>query len=98
MLIIQYTIPNVLPTNLAHISDSKIFPEARKCMYIEWSTITDSISSKYLSSRHKLYCNQHYYQWHYQKDNKQSYYEYFKHPGYTHVLRHGTYRFIGPPT
>ena len=98
MLIIQYTIPSTLPTNLACISDSKIFLEACQCMYIERSTITDSISSKYPSSRHKLYRNQHYYQWHYQQDNKQSYYEYFTHPGYTHVSWRGTYHFIGPPT
>ena len=62
MLIIQYTIPSTLPTNLAYISDSKFFLEARKCMYIERSTITNSISSKYPSSQHKLYCNQHYCQ------------------------------------
>ena len=85
MLIVQYTIPSVLPTNLAHISDLKTFLEVCKCISIEQSTITNSISSKYPSSHHKLYRNQHYCQWHYHKNNKQSYYEYFTNPGYTHV-------------
>ena len=70
MLIIQFTIPNVLPTNLACISGSKIFLEVRECMYIEWLTIANSISPKDPSPSDKFCCNQNYCQWHYQPDNK----------------------------
>ena len=97
-LIVQYTIPSVLPTNLAHISDSKTFLEVCKHISIEWPTITDPISSKYPSPCHKLYRNQHYCQWYHHQNNKQSYYEYFTHPSHTHVSWCGTYRFTGPPT
>ena len=96
MLIIQYTIPNILPTNLACISGSKIFLEVHECMYIEWSTIANSISPKDPSPSDKFCCNQNYCQWHYQQDNKQSYYKCFIYPSYTHVSRHGTYCFIEP--
>ena len=96
MLIIQYTIPNVLPTNLTCISDSKTFLEVCKRISIEWSTITDSITSKYPSSHRKPYRNQHYCQRYYHQNNKQSCYEYFTHPGYTHVSRHGTFALLEP--
>ena len=65
MLIVQYNIPSILPTNLAHISNSRILLEVRKCMYIEWSTITNSTSSKDPFPSDELCYNQHYGQQHY---------------------------------
>ena len=62
-LIAQYNIPSILPTSLARISDLTTCLEVRKCMYIKWSTIANSISSKDPSLSNKFCYDQHYCQW-----------------------------------